>query len=63
MLFNLQIYLYGNESRFNQELTTNASTTSVLVPRVVKGINYRIQMSAFNRMGEGEKSKIQFLGS
>lgn len=56
-----QIYMFGNESRFNREIETNASTSMMLVRHLVKGMNYRIQVAAFNRMGAGVKSKEQFL--
>ena len=54
--------MYGNETKFNREIITNATATALTVRHLVKGMNYRIQLLAFNRMGDGVKSKPKFLG-
>lgn len=60
--FFLQIYMFGNESKFNREIKTNASATSAVVQHLVRGMNYRVQLVAYNRLGDSVKSKPLFLG-
>jgi hypothetical protein len=57
-----QIYLNGNETRFNKQATVNQTTDFVYLHHLVKNMQYRLQMTAVNRKGEGVLSDIIYLG-
>lgn len=59
---SLQIYLQGNESKFDRIVDVNFSIESVHVHHLVRDMPYRLQMAAYNRMGEGVKSEPLILG-
>lgn len=51
-----QIWLLGNESKQDLETTVNASTTHVNIRNVAHDMNYKLQVAAFNRAGDGIRS-------
>ena len=53
----LQVFIKGNESKFDKFLTVNASVYEVLVPGIVDKMQYRVQVLTFNRIGESGKSR------
>ena len=59
----LQIYVYGNETRFDRELEVSVhAPRSVHVRHVVRGLRYRVQLSAVNSAGEGLRSDVLYIG-
>lgn len=57
-----KIYIYGNETRFDREIQINSSLDSIYIHGMIKDMNYKIQMSAWNKMGEGLRSEAIQIG-
>lgn len=57
-----QIYIYGNETKFDHQIQINSSLDSIYVHGMIKDMNYKIQMSAWNKMGEGLRSEAIQIG-
>ena len=53
----------GNETKFDRNITTNESTHAILIHHLARGVSYRIQIAAYNRIkGEGVKSSPLIIG-
>lgn len=51
-----QIWCLGNESRYHINRTVDGSTFSVLIPGLVVGVPYRLEVAASTGAGPGVKS-------
>ena len=58
----LQVFVYGNESKFDKFRQVNASVHEVLIADVIASMKYRVQVLAFNRIGESSKSRYVGVG-
>ena len=61
-IHRFQIFIFGNESKFNREITTNASTFHLTTHHLVPDMVYRVLVLAWNKMGDGVKSSPLVLG-
>lgn len=52
-----QIWCLGNESRYHINRTVDGSTHSLLVPGLVAGVTYRVEVAASTGAGPGVKSE------
>ena len=57
-----QILILGDGSDFNKFIDVNASVTYISVYDVIDGMNYRVQVLAYNAAGEGSRSPAQPVG-
>lgn len=57
LLFLPQIWCLGNESRYHINRTVDGSTYSVLIPGLVAGITYKVEVAASTGAGPGVKSE------
>ena len=54
--------MHGNETKFDREIPVNSSLEAIYVHHLVRDMTYRVQLSAFNRMGEGARSEPVVVG-
>lgn len=52
-----QIWCLGNESRYHINRTVDGSTHSLLIPGLVAGVTYRVEVAASTGAGPGVKSE------
>ncbi|XP_064595276.1 roundabout homolog 1-like isoform X2 [Liolophura sinensis] len=52
------ISLFGNESKYDQNITTNATTFEMDIDKLHPGVHYSIKMAAFTKIGLGVSSKL-----
>lgn len=57
LLFLPQIWCLGNESRYHINRTVDGSTHTVLIPGLVAGVTYRVEVAASTGAGPGVKSE------
>ena len=57
----LQVWCLGNETRYHINKTVDGSTFSVVIPSLVPGIRYRVEVAASTGAGSGVKSEPQFI--
>lgn len=57
LLFLPQIWCLGNESRYHINRTVDGFTYSVLIPGLVAGITYKVEVAASTGAGPGVKSE------
>lgn len=57
----LQVWCLGNESRYHINKTVDGSTFSVVIPSLVPGIRYSVEVAASTGAGPGVKSDPQFI--
>lgn len=57
----LQVWCLGNESRYHINKTVDGSTFSVVIPSLVPGIRYSVEVAASTAAGPGVKSEPQFI--
>lgn len=62
MFYKSQIYIFGNESKFDREIQINSTLEAVYIQNMIQDMVYKIQMSAFNRIGEGFRSEPIVIG-
>lgn len=58
---SLQVWCLGNESRYHINKTVDGSTFSVVIPSLVPGIRYSVEVAASTGAGPGVKSDPQFI--
>ncbi|GAB0177940.1 roundabout 1 [Grus japonensis] len=56
-----QVWCLGNESRYHINKTVDGSTFSVVIPSLVPGIRYSVEVAASTGAGPGVKSDPQFI--
>lgn len=56
-----KVWCLGNESRYHINKTVDGSTFSVIIPLLVPGIRYSIEVAASTGVGPGVKSEPQFI--
>ncbi|XP_078514470.1 roundabout homolog 1 [Lissotriton helveticus] len=56
-----KVWCLGNESRYHINKTVDGSTFSVIIPFLVPGIRYSIEVAASTGVGPGVKSEPQFI--
>lgn len=57
----LQVWCLGNETRYHINKTVDGSTFSVVIPSLVPGIRYSVEVAASTGAGAGVKSEPQFI--
>lgn len=57
LYFPPQIWCLGNESRYHINRTVDGSTHSVLIPGLLAGVTYRVEVAASTGAGPGVKSE------
>lgn len=57
----LQVWCLGNESRYHINRTVDGTTFSVVIPSLVPGIRYSVEVAASTGAGPGVKSDPQFI--
>ncbi|KAH0624910.1 hypothetical protein JD844_032817 [Phrynosoma platyrhinos] len=55
------VWCLGNESRYHINKTVDGSTFSVVIPSLVPGIRYSVEVAASTGAGPGVKSEPQFI--
>lgn len=61
VVFFLQVWCLGNETRYHINKTVDGSTFSVVIPSLVPGIRYSVEVAASTGAGSGVKSEPQFI--
>ncbi|XP_073160100.1 roundabout homolog 1 isoform X4 [Lepidochelys kempii] len=61
MVQEYKVWCLGNESRYHINKTVDGSTFSVLIPSLVPGIRYSVEVAASTAAGPGVKSEPQFI--
>ncbi|XP_056415340.1 roundabout homolog 1 isoform X3 [Hyla sarda] len=56
-----KVWCLGNESRYHINKTVDGSTLSVVIPYLVPGIKYSVEVAASTAAGPGVKSEPQFI--
>ncbi|XP_021574436.1 roundabout homolog 1 [Carlito syrichta] len=56
-----KVWCLGNETRYHINKTVDGSTFSVVIPSLVPGIRYRVEVAASTGAGPGVKSEPQFI--
>ncbi|RMC12064.1 hypothetical protein DUI87_11197 [Hirundo rustica rustica] len=56
-----QVWCLGNESRYHINKTVDGTTFSVVIPSLVPGIRYSVEVAASTGAGPGVKSDPQFI--
>ncbi|KFP22616.1 Roundabout 1, partial [Egretta garzetta] len=56
-----KVWCLGNESRYHINKTVDGSTFSVIIPSLVPGIRYSVEVAASTGAGPGVKSDPQFI--
>lgn len=57
----LQVWCLGNETRYHINKTVDGSTFSVVIPSLVPGVRYSVEVAASTGAGPGVKSEPQFI--
>ncbi|XP_057206568.1 roundabout homolog 1 isoform X2 [Triplophysa rosa] len=60
MVQEYKIWCLGNESRYHINRTVDGSTFSVMIPGLVVGVPYRLEVAASTGAGPGVKSEASF---
>ncbi|XP_066478768.1 roundabout homolog 1 isoform X3 [Tiliqua scincoides] len=61
MVQEYKVWCLGNESRYHINKTVDGSTLSVVIPSLVPGIRYSVEVAASTGAGAGVKSEPQFI--
>uniref|UniRef100_A0A7M4F3H4 Roundabout guidance receptor 1 n=1 Tax=Crocodylus porosus TaxID=8502 RepID=A0A7M4F3H4_CROPO len=61
MVQEYKVWCLGNESRYHINKTVDGSTFSVVIPSLVPGIRYSVEVAASTGAGPGVKSEPQFI--
>ncbi|XP_063304705.1 roundabout homolog 1 isoform X1 [Pelobates fuscus] len=61
MVQEYKVWCLGNESRYHINKTVDGSTLSVVIPSLVPGIKYSVEVAASTGAGPGVKSEPQFI--
>ncbi|XP_064920541.1 roundabout homolog 1 isoform X8 [Columba livia] len=61
MVQEYKVWCLGNESRYHINKTVDGSTLSVVIPSLVPGIRYSVEVAASTGAGPGVKSDPQFI--
>uniref|UniRef100_A0A8C6J2I3 Uncharacterized protein n=1 Tax=Melopsittacus undulatus TaxID=13146 RepID=A0A8C6J2I3_MELUD len=61
MVQEYKVWCLGNESRYHINKTVDGSTFSVVIPSLVPGIRYSVEVAASTGAGPGVKSDPQFI--
>ncbi|EMP36765.1 Roundabout like protein 1 [Chelonia mydas] len=61
MVQEYKVWCLGNESRYHINKTVDGSTFSVVIPSLVPGIRYSVEVAASTAAGPGVKSEPQFI--
>lgn len=56
-----QVWCLGNETRYHINKTVDGSTLSVVIPSLVPGVRYSVEVAASTGAGPGVKSEPQFI--
>ncbi|KAJ7320460.1 hypothetical protein JRQ81_019971 [Phrynocephalus forsythii] len=56
-----KVWCLGNESRYHINKTVDGSTYSVVIPSLVSGVRYSVEVAASTAAGPGVKSEPQFI--
>jgi len=59
---SLQIFITANEPKYSREIQVNTSVDSFMWRPLVKDVTYRVQMLAFNEIGDGVRSEAIVVG-
>eukprot|EP00069_Balaena_mysticetus_P011920 bmy_01356T0 len=61
MVQEYKVWCLGNETRYHINKTVDGSTFSVVIPSLVPGIRYSVEVAASTGAGAGVKSEPQFI--
>jgi len=61
MVQEYKVWCLGNETRYHINKTVDGSTFSVVIPSLVPGVRYSIEVAASTGAGAGVKSEPQFI--
>ncbi|KAM3836826.1 roundabout homolog 1 [Vipera latastei] len=61
MVQEYKVWCLGNESRYHINKTVDGSTFSLIIPSLVPGIRYSVEVAASTGAGAGVKSEPQFI--
>uniref|UniRef100_A0A5F8G8U9 Roundabout guidance receptor 1 n=2 Tax=Monodelphis domestica TaxID=13616 RepID=A0A5F8G8U9_MONDO len=61
MVQEYKVWCLGNESRYHINKTVDGSTFSVIIPSLVPGVRYSVEVAASTGAGSGVKSEPQFI--
>ncbi|XP_051840318.1 roundabout homolog 1 isoform X4 [Antechinus flavipes] len=61
MVQEYKVWCLGNESRYHINKTVDGSTFSVIIPSLIPGIRYSVEVAASTGAGSGVKSEPQFI--
>jgi roundabout axon guidance receptor 2 len=61
-LLGYRIYVHDNVTRLSQEIEVNSSVESIVVYHLATSVTFTVQVSAFNRRGEGVRSEPVIAG-
>ncbi|XP_026508397.1 roundabout homolog 1 isoform X1 [Terrapene carolina triunguis] len=61
MVQEYKVWCLGNESRYHINKTVDGSTFSVVIPSLIPGIRYSVEVAASTGAGPGVKSEPQFI--
>uniref|UniRef100_A0A8D0GL17 Roundabout guidance receptor 1 n=1 Tax=Sphenodon punctatus TaxID=8508 RepID=A0A8D0GL17_SPHPU len=61
MVHEYKVWCLGNESRYHINKTVDGATFSVVIPSLVPGIRYSVEVAASTDAGAGVKSEPQFI--
>ncbi|XP_013919501.1 PREDICTED: roundabout homolog 1 isoform X3 [Thamnophis sirtalis] len=61
MVQEYKVWCLGNESRYHINKTVDGSTFSLIIPSLVPGIKYSVEVAASTGAGAGVKSEPQFI--
>ncbi|KAJ6662480.1 hypothetical protein lerEdw1_011894 [Lerista edwardsae] len=61
MVQEYKVWCLGNESRYHINKTVDGSTFSVIIPSLVPGVRYSVEVAASTGAGAGVKSEPQFI--
>ncbi|XP_026519883.1 roundabout homolog 1 isoform X3 [Notechis scutatus] len=61
MVQEYKVWCLGNESRYHINKTVDGSTFSLIIPSLIPGIRYSVEVAASTGAGTGVKSEPQFI--
>ncbi|KAK1343749.1 hypothetical protein QTO34_014302 [Cnephaeus nilssonii] len=61
MVQEYKVWCLGNETRYHINKTVDGSTLSVVIPSLVPGVRYSVEVAASTGAGPGVKSEPQFI--
>ncbi|ETE70430.1 Roundabout-like 1, partial [Ophiophagus hannah] len=61
MVQEYKVWCLGNESRYHINKTVDGSTFSLIIPSLIPGIRYSVEVAASTGAGAGVKSEPQFI--